>query len=76
MIRTLEKIIFAISVDNFILKVLIQLCWVRQKSQPRFGWRKPYESRGSRTVLRGAGVKLPGLLTSPLFFSNSKNLEN
>ena len=29
----------------------------------RFGWRKPYESRGSRTVLRGAEVKLPGLLT-------------
>ena len=29
----------------------------------RFGWRKPYDSRGSRTVLRGAGVKLPGLLT-------------
>ena len=29
----------------------------------RFGWWKPYESRGSRTVLRGAGVKLPGLLT-------------
>jgi len=29
----------------------------------RFGWRKPYESRGSRTVLRGARVKLPGLLT-------------
>ncbi len=29
----------------------------------RFGWRKPYESRGSCTVLRGAGVKLPGLLT-------------
>jgi hypothetical protein len=29
----------------------------------RFGWRERYESRGSRTVLRGAGVKLPGLLT-------------
>jgi len=29
----------------------------------RFGWRKPYESRGSRTVLRGAGVKFLGLLT-------------
>jgi len=27
------------------------------------GWRERYESRGSRTVLRGAGVKLPGLLT-------------
>ena len=29
----------------------------------RFGWRERYESRGSRTVLRGAGVKFPGLLT-------------
>jgi len=29
----------------------------------RLGWRERYESRGSRTVLRGAGVKLPGLLT-------------
>jgi len=29
----------------------------------RFGWRERYESRGSRTVLRGAGVRLPGLLT-------------
>jgi len=27
------------------------------------GWRERYESRGSRTVLRGAGVKFPGLLT-------------
>jgi len=29
----------------------------------RFGWRERYESRGSRTVLREAGVKFPGLLT-------------
>jgi len=29
----------------------------------RFGWQERYESRGSRTVLRGAGVKVPGLLT-------------
>jgi len=29
----------------------------------RFGWRERYESRGSRTVLRGAGVKVPGLIT-------------
>lgn len=29
----------------------------------RFGWREWYESRGSSTVLRGAGVKLPSLLT-------------
>lgn len=29
----------------------------------RFGWRERYESRGSRTVLRGAGVKFLGLLT-------------
>lgn len=26
----------------------------------RFGWRKPYELRGSRTVLRDSGVKLLG----------------
>ncbi len=30
----------------------------------RFGWRERYESRGSRPVLREAGVKFPGLLTS------------
>jgi len=47
---------------------------VGQESYLRLGWRKPYlpvrvrtqtgESRGSRTVLREAEVKLPGLLTS------------
>jgi hypothetical protein len=26
----------------------------------RPGWQEPYESRGSRTVLREAGVKVPG----------------
>ena len=36
---------------------------LKQGSFLRPGWRKLYESRGSRTVLRGAGVKLPGLLT-------------
>ena len=45
---------------------------IKQKSQPiskqpfwseamRFGWYKPYESRGSRMVLWGTGVKFPGL---------------
>ena len=33
----------------------------------RFGWRERYESRGSRTILRGAGVKLPGLLTLNMY---------
>jgi len=33
----------------------------------RLGWWERYESRDSRTVLREAGVKFPGLLTkSPL----------
>ncbi len=36
---------------------------IRQESYLRLGWRKPYESRDSRTVLREAEVKLPGLLT-------------
>ena len=36
----------------------------------RFGWRERYGSRGSRTVLREAGVKLPGLLTFPYISFN------
>jgi len=36
---------------------------LKQGSFLRPGWRERYESRGSRTVLREAGVKLPGLLT-------------
>jgi len=47
---------------------------IKQKSQPiskqpfwseamRFGWYKPYEPRGSHTVLREAEVKIPCQLT-------------
>jgi hypothetical protein len=64
MIRTLEKNIYALSVDNFFLKVLNQFCWVRQNSQSKFGWRKPYESRDSRILLRVARVKHSGLFPS------------
>ena len=47
-------------IDNRIGGRIIVL---KQGSFLRPRWRKPYESRGSRTVLRGVGVKLPSLLT-------------
>ncbi len=44
----------------------------------RFGWRERYESRGSRTVLRGAGGEIPRSthLKTTIFlgaFSNHSN---
>ena len=36
---------------------------IEQGSFLRPGWGERYELRGSRTVMRGAGVRLPGLLT-------------
>gem|GEM_PF-1549444 len=46
---------------------------LKQGSFLRPGWRERYESRGSRTVLREAGVKFPGLLT--FFYSPHLSLE-